>query len=161
VPTEPADSPLGPIGLILPTFPQDTEPTRPQTPATADDPGSDLAAVCRQAEQLGASALWACDHVFWHGSCLECMVALTVAATATERAMLGTCVVQLPLRQACVVAKQAATLQTLTGGRMILGVGVGSHPGEYAEAGVDYHSRGRRSMPASPSSGARGPQVKE
>jgi alkanesulfonate monooxygenase SsuD/methylene tetrahydromethanopterin reductase-like flavin-dependent oxidoreductase (luciferase family) len=71
------------------------------------------------------------------------MVALAVAATATERATVGTCVMQLPLRQASVVAKQAATLQTLSGGRVILGVGVGSHPGEYEEAGVDYHSRGR------------------
>jgi alkanesulfonate monooxygenase SsuD/methylene tetrahydromethanopterin reductase-like flavin-dependent oxidoreductase (luciferase family) len=41
------------------------------------------------------------------------------------------------------VAKQAATLQTLTQGRLILGVGVGSHPGEYEQAGVDYHARGR------------------
>jgi alkanesulfonate monooxygenase SsuD/methylene tetrahydromethanopterin reductase-like flavin-dependent oxidoreductase (luciferase family) len=139
---EPADTPLGPIGLILPTFPQNTDSPWPQAPAPGG-PASDLATVCRQAEQLGASALWACDHVFWHGSCLECLVALTVADTATERAMLGTCVVQLPLRQACVVAKQAATLQILSAGRMILGVGVGSHPGEYAEAGVDYHRRGR------------------
>jgi alkanesulfonate monooxygenase SsuD/methylene tetrahydromethanopterin reductase-like flavin-dependent oxidoreductase (luciferase family) len=42
-----------------------------------------------------------------------------------------------------VVAKQAATIQTLSGGRFILGVGVGSHPGEYERAGVDYHRRGR------------------
>jgi alkanesulfonate monooxygenase SsuD/methylene tetrahydromethanopterin reductase-like flavin-dependent oxidoreductase (luciferase family) len=41
-----------------------------------------------------------------------------------------------------VVAKQAATLQTLSGGRVVLGVGVGSHPGEYAEADIDYHRRG-------------------
>jgi alkanesulfonate monooxygenase SsuD/methylene tetrahydromethanopterin reductase-like flavin-dependent oxidoreductase (luciferase family) len=41
------------------------------------------------------------------------------------------------------VAKQAATLQTLSGGRFILGVGVGSHVGEYEQAGVDYHRRGR------------------
>jgi alkanesulfonate monooxygenase SsuD/methylene tetrahydromethanopterin reductase-like flavin-dependent oxidoreductase (luciferase family) len=70
------------------------------------------------------------------------MIALTVAATATERATVGTCVVQLPLRQASVVAKQAATLHTMSGGRVVLGVGVGSHLGEYAEAGVDYHRRG-------------------
>ncbi|MBF6558308.1 MAG: LLM class flavin-dependent oxidoreductase, partial [Acidimicrobiales bacterium] len=104
---------------------------------------SDLAATCRRAEQLGADALWACDHLFWHGPSLECMVVLTVAATATERATVGTCVIQLPLRQAAAVAKQAASLQTLSGGRLVLGVGVGSHAGEYEESGVDYHRRGR------------------
>jgi alkanesulfonate monooxygenase SsuD/methylene tetrahydromethanopterin reductase-like flavin-dependent oxidoreductase (luciferase family) len=72
------------------------------------------------------------------------MVVLSIAATATERAVLGTCVIQLPLRHAPEVAKQAASLQTLTRGRMVLGVGVGSHAGEYDQAGVDYHTRGRQ-----------------
>jgi len=52
----------------------------------------DLAAVARDAEQAGADALWACDHLFWHGPSLECLVALTVAATATERAFLALCI---------------------------------------------------------------------
>ncbi|HEV3366444.1 MAG TPA: LLM class flavin-dependent oxidoreductase [Acidimicrobiales bacterium] len=140
---EPPDTGLGPIGLILPTFLQGAAPPWPEHPGPVAGPDCDLAGVSGRAEELGASALWACDHVFWHGPCLECMVALTVAATATRRAAVGTCVVQLPLRQASVVAKQAATLHTLSGGRMILGVGVGSHPGEYEQAGVDYHRRGR------------------
>jgi alkanesulfonate monooxygenase len=135
----PAATPLGPIGLILPTFIQETESPWP----AGSDPAGGLADVCRAAEGLGADALWACDHLFWHGPALECMLALTVAATATARATLGTCVVQLPLRQAAAVAKQAATLQTLSEGRLILGAGVGSHPGEYDQVGVDYHARGR------------------
>jgi alkanesulfonate monooxygenase SsuD/methylene tetrahydromethanopterin reductase-like flavin-dependent oxidoreductase (luciferase family) len=72
------------------------------------------------------------------------MTALTIAATATHRAVLGTCVVQLPLRRSSAVAKQAASLQLLSGGRLILGVGVGSHAGEYAEAGIEYSNRGRQ-----------------
>ncbi len=143
-------TPFGPIGLILPTFVQDTvppwaavhDPTGP-TLASDVDPVADLAAVCTGAEELGADALWACDHLFWHGPSLECVVALTVAATATTRASLGTCVVQLPLRRAAEVAKQAATIQALSKGRFILGVGVGSHAGEYEQTGVDYASRGR------------------
>jgi alkanesulfonate monooxygenase SsuD/methylene tetrahydromethanopterin reductase-like flavin-dependent oxidoreductase (luciferase family) len=145
---------LGPIGLILPTFVQDTippwvEPFERATGPTSDlsdppTPIAELTSVCSRAEQAGADALWACDHLFWHGPSLESMVALSIAATATETATLGTCVMQLPLRLAPAVAKQAATLQTLAQGRFILGVGVGSHAGEYEQSGIDYHSRGRQ-----------------
>jgi alkanesulfonate monooxygenase SsuD/methylene tetrahydromethanopterin reductase-like flavin-dependent oxidoreductase (luciferase family) len=142
-------TPLGPIGLVLPTFVQDTVPPWAAAdgpsgdPSPAADPLAELAGVCSRAEQLGADALWACDHLFWHGPALECVVALTVAATATTRATLGTCVMQLPLRRGADVAKQAATIQSLSQGRFVLGVGVGSHAGEYEQAGVDYSSRGR------------------
>ncbi len=125
----------GGIGFILPTFTQDGP--------LSSDPAADLASVASDAESLGADALWACDHLFWHGPCLEVMTALTVAATATEQASIGTCVLQLPLRGTADVAKQAATLQLLSRGRFVLGVGVGSHEGEYAEVGVDFHARGR------------------
>ena len=143
VPMEPPAPPLGPIGLVLPTFVQDTVPPWAVAPGTNDDPAADLAAICAHAEELGADGLWACDHLFWHGPSLECMVALTVAATATRRVHLGTCVIQLPLRQAPAVAKQAASMQSISQGRLILGVGVGSHAGEYEQAGIDYHTRGR------------------
>ncbi len=147
MPLERSDTDPGPIGLILPTFTQDTVPPwadrSAPCPPSAGQPAADLAAVCRAAEQAGATALWACDHLFWHGPSLECLVALTVAATATERVTLGSCVIQLPLRSASAVAKQAASVQTLSGGRLVLGVGVGSHAGEYVQAGVDYHRRGR------------------
>ncbi len=139
-------TPPGAIGLILPTFTQDTLPAWAHPLPSAEpvaDPVADLRETCRSAEALGADALWACDHLFWHGPCLESMMALAVAATATTRATLGTCVVQLPLRQAPEVAKQAATLQALTRGRFVLGVGVGSHEGEYRQSGVDFHTRGR------------------
>jgi alkanesulfonate monooxygenase SsuD/methylene tetrahydromethanopterin reductase-like flavin-dependent oxidoreductase (luciferase family) len=147
---------LGPVGLILPTLPQTTSPrwlggsaaggTGGTTGADDDRPGAAaaLADLCRTAEELGAGALWATDHLYWHGPALEAMVTLSVAATATRRAMLGTCVVQLPLRRAQAVAKQAASLQFVSDGRMILGVGVGSHAGEYEQAGVSYGDRGRQ-----------------
>ncbi len=154
-------TPLGPVGLILPTFPQTIQPswsgisppsrTTGSTTATGtsgpvqdSDPLLELAETCRSAEALGVGALWATDHLFWHGPALECMTALTVAATATRRVVLGTCVVQLPLRQPPAVAKQAASLQSLTQGRLVLGVGVGSHAGEYEVSGIDYATRGRQ-----------------
>ncbi len=56
---------------------------------------------------------------------------------------LGTCVLQLPLRSSSAVAKQATALQVLSGGRFVLGLGVGSHRSEYERAGVDFTRRGR------------------
>jgi len=51
-------------------------------------------------------------------------------------------VLQLPLRQAAAVAKQATALQLLSGGRFVLGLGVGSHEEEYERVGVDFRRRG-------------------
>jgi alkanesulfonate monooxygenase SsuD/methylene tetrahydromethanopterin reductase-like flavin-dependent oxidoreductase (luciferase family) len=123
---------IGPIGLILPTFPQ----ARPLSAET-------VLSSARRAEAAGVGALWASDHLFWHGPNLECFTALAVAATATHRCALGTAVLQLPLRQPAAVAKAAGSLQMLSRGRFILGVGAGIHEGEFLAAGADYHHRGR------------------
>ena len=100
--------------------------------------------MCREAETAGADALWAIDHLFWPRPLLECLTVLAVAATATSRTALGSCVLQLPLRSPTAVAKQAATLQLLSDGRFVLGVGAGEHAGEFQVAGSDFHDRGRR-----------------
>jgi alkanesulfonate monooxygenase SsuD/methylene tetrahydromethanopterin reductase-like flavin-dependent oxidoreductase (luciferase family) len=100
--------------------------------------------LCQRAEATGADSLWAVDHVFWPHPINECLTTLAIAAAATRRPTLGSCVLQLPLRQPAAVAKQAAALQHLSGGRFVLGVGVGSHEGEYIRAGVDFHTRGRQ-----------------
>jgi alkanesulfonate monooxygenase SsuD/methylene tetrahydromethanopterin reductase-like flavin-dependent oxidoreductase (luciferase family) len=86
--------------------------------------------------------LWSIDHLFWPHPLDEVLIRLAVAACATTRPILGTCVLQLPLRHAPAVAKQATALQVLAEGRFVLGLGVGSHEGEYIQAGVDYHARG-------------------
>ena len=98
--------------------------------------------LCVRAEATGADSLWAVDHLFWPHPINECLTTLAIAAAATRRPTLGACVLQLPLRQPAAVAKQATALQQLSGGRFVLGVGVGSHPVEYARAAVDYHRRG-------------------
>ncbi len=99
--------------------------------------------LCRRAEGTGADSLWAVDHLYWPHPVGEALTTLAVAAVATTRPTLGTCVLQLPLRQAAAVAKQATALQLLSGGRLVLGLGVGSHEEEYERARVDFHRRGR------------------
>jgi alkanesulfonate monooxygenase SsuD/methylene tetrahydromethanopterin reductase-like flavin-dependent oxidoreductase (luciferase family) len=98
--------------------------------------------LCHRAEATGADSLWVVDHLFWPHPIGEALTTLAVAAAVTTRPTLGTCVLQLPLRQPAAVAKQATALQLLSGGRFVLGLGVGIHQGEYERAGVDYHRRG-------------------
>src|SRR5487761_549935 len=140
--------PPGPLGLLIPPCP----PRRGVT-SVGRNHGSTahptfgttgwLTTLCGAAEAAGAAGLWATDHLFWRQPAPEALTTIAVAATATRRAVLGTCVLQLPLRSPAAVAKQAAALQHLTGGRFVLGVGVGSHAIEYELAGADFSTRGR------------------
>jgi alkanesulfonate monooxygenase SsuD/methylene tetrahydromethanopterin reductase-like flavin-dependent oxidoreductase (luciferase family) len=104
---------------------------------------AEVAELCRRAEATGADSLWAVDHLYWPHPIAEAFTTLAVAAVTTTRPTLGTCVLQLPLRPSSVVAKQATALQLLSGGRFILGMGVGIHEPEYVRAGIDYHRRGQ------------------
>jgi probable F420-dependent oxidoreductase len=74
----------------------------------------------------------------------EPMVLFGYLAAFTRRVTLSTGVLVLPQRQTVVVAKQAATLDVLCGGRLRLGVGVGYVPQEHAALNADYHTRGAR-----------------
>jgi probable F420-dependent oxidoreductase len=75
---------------------------------------------------------------------LEALVALSYLAAVTERVTLGTEVLVLPQRQPALVAKQVGTLDTLSGGRVRLGVGVGWQDSEYEALGVPFAERGPR-----------------
>jgi alkanesulfonate monooxygenase SsuD/methylene tetrahydromethanopterin reductase-like flavin-dependent oxidoreductase (luciferase family) len=133
------------LGLIIPTSTQgELTANNGSTQGTtyAADNAASVAELCRRAETAGVDSLWATDHLFWPHPIAEPMTTLAVAAAATVRPALGTCVLQLPLRQPAAVAKQATALQLLSGGRFVLGLGVGSHEPEYARAGVDFHRRG-------------------
>ncbi|HEX8968033.1 MAG TPA: TIGR03619 family F420-dependent LLM class oxidoreductase, partial [Chloroflexota bacterium] len=69
---------------------------------------------------------------------------LAYIASITGRIRLGTSVLVLPMRNPFVVAKQAATLDALSGGRLILGIGVGWSAEEFANVHAEFHDRGAR-----------------
>jgi probable F420-dependent oxidoreductase len=75
---------------------------------------------------------------------LEALMTLAYVAAVTSRVTLGTEVLVLPQRQPALVAKQVSTLDTLSGGRVRLGVGVGWQESEYEALGEDFHDRGAR-----------------
>ena len=74
----------------------------------------------------------------------EPILTLTWAAAATRRVRLGTSVLVLPMHHPVPIAKQLATLQCLSGGRVIFGIGVGWLEAEFAAMGVPFAERGRR-----------------
>jgi probable F420-dependent oxidoreductase len=75
---------------------------------------------------------------------LEALMTLSFVAAVTSRVGLGTEVLVLPQRQPVLVAKQISTLDTLSGGRVRLGIGVGWQESEYDALGVPFRERGRR-----------------
>ncbi len=75
---------------------------------------------------------------------LEALMTLSYIAAVTSRITLGTEVLVLPQRQPALVAKQVSTLDTLSGGRVRLGVGVGWQESEYEALGENFHDRGAR-----------------
>ena len=74
----------------------------------------------------------------------DAIVAMALIASATERATIGTAVLVLPLRNPVVLAKQAASLDALSGGRLSLGVGAGWLREEFEALGVPFEARGKR-----------------
>ena len=75
---------------------------------------------------------------------MEALMVLSYAAAVTDRIGLGTEVLILPQRQPTLVAKQISTLDTLSGGRVRLGVGVGWQMSEYEALNEDFGNRGKR-----------------
>ncbi|MFP6808150.1 MAG: LLM class F420-dependent oxidoreductase [Pseudomonadales bacterium] len=75
---------------------------------------------------------------------MEAFIMLSFAAAITDRIQLGTGVLVLPQRQITLVAKQVSSLDTLSAGRVRLGVGIGWQKSEYEALNEDFHSRGKR-----------------
>ncbi len=120
-----------------------------------------LLAFCRQAEEQQIASLWVSDHVvfptvntssypggrFPHApetAYLEPVAVLAAAAMCTVRARIGASVFILGHRPPLVMAKMLTTIDTLSNGRLICGVGVGWWAEEFAALGIPFHTRGRQ-----------------
>src|SRR5205814_7208282 len=90
----------------------------------APDPGV-FREVAVRAEELGYDSIWAGDHISYRNPILDVVVALSTFAAVTKRITVAAGIVLLPLRHPSVVAKEFASLDYASGGRTILGVGVG------------------------------------
>jgi alkanesulfonate monooxygenase SsuD/methylene tetrahydromethanopterin reductase-like flavin-dependent oxidoreductase (luciferase family) len=113
-------------------------------PATI--PGAEARQVlgwARTAEGRGFTSLAVIDRLVYGN--LEPLVALAAAAGVTERVRLVTSILLAPCRgSAAVLAKQAASVEHLSGGRLVLGLGVGGREDDYQAAGAPFAGRGRR-----------------
>lgn len=104
--------------------------------------GNQLIDWARRAEGAGFSGLGTVDNVIYDS--YEPLIALAAAASVTERLRLITNVIVAPVRSNHVLfAKQAATLDRISNGRLVLGLGVGARPADYERSGLDFHRRGR------------------
>jgi probable F420-dependent oxidoreductase len=104
--------------------------------------------LARAAEDLGFDSVWTSEHLVVtpelfdpFGQIFDSLTTLTYVAAVTQRVRLGTSVLILPLHEPVLLAKQAATLHALSGGRLRLGVGVGWLPEEFALVGADFAGR--------------------
>lgn len=124
------------IGVFLPTMTERGEPV------------PDVAAAARHAEDLGFESVWVVDQLIAGTGVpfVDSTVALGAVAGATSRIRLAYGVMIVPLRPAVWAAKQVASLQHVSGERLLFGVGVGGdrHALSWDAAGVPRRERGRR-----------------
>jgi probable F420-dependent oxidoreductase len=124
-----------------------TEPaTAPWLPSIEE-----LRAFVELVDECGFDSLWCGDHISFAVAILDPLLQLAQAAVVSRRLTLGTGVYLLPLRHPAPVAKQVATLDHLTEGRLIFGIGAGGEfPKEFDLCGVPLNERGARLSEAVP-----------
>jgi probable F420-dependent oxidoreductase len=109
--------------------------------------------IAETAERLGYSTLWSFQRLFVaenqplppaYSSVLDPVPPLAFAAAVTGRIRLGTAIINMPYQAPSVLAKSLATLDVLSAGRLVAGLGLGWSPEEFASVGVPYERRGVR-----------------
>ena len=127
------------FGLRLPSYALGVEPTSL----------ADMGTYLRRAEDLGFESALLIDHLLvappaYRTTWLEPVSLLSALSGVTRTMRLGTLVLVLPFRDPVAFAKEWATLDWMSRGRSILGVGVGWHEGEFAALRIPFRERGRR-----------------
>jgi probable F420-dependent oxidoreductase len=105
---------------------------------------------CKLADELNFDSIWTTDHIAVkkqfsdpYGSLLESLMTLGYAAAITEHVKLGTSIIVLPMRNPILFAKETATLDQFSDGRVILGLGAGWMDDEFATLGSNFRDRGK------------------
>jgi probable F420-dependent oxidoreductase len=126
------------LGVILPNFGEGSSPRG-------------IRRVAEAAEELGFDSVWATEHVLVgpegvdpYGRVYAPLVTLGWIAGFTNRVELGTSIVLAPLHHPIHLAKEAATLQAVSGRKLRLGLGMGWHEDEFRFLGIPFRGRGRR-----------------
>ncbi len=107
----------------------------------------ELRAAARAAESGGLDSIWVYDHLLFRfpdqptSGIHEAWSILAALAADTERVELGTLVMAIPFRNPAVLAKMAATVDEISGGRLILGIGAGWHEPEFDAFGIGFDHR--------------------
>ena len=115
----------------------------PSTPTLR--PPAEQFRLVQRLEAWGFESVWSGDHVSFHNPIFESLTLLATYAGITTRIKLGTGVYLLALRSPAIAAKMTSTLDVLSGGRLIFGVGVGGeNPKEFEVCGVPHKERGAR-----------------
>ncbi len=121
-------------------FHRTTSSSEPWLPDIEDARG-----LIRLVDDLGYDSVWVGDHVAYPIPIMDSLSQLAWASAQSDRLTFGSAIFLLPLRHPTPVAKVLATLDHLTRGRLIFGVGVGGEfPDEYAGCGVSVSERGPR-----------------
>ncbi|MGE0684607.1 MAG: LLM class flavin-dependent oxidoreductase, partial [Candidatus Binatia bacterium] len=105
--------------------------------------------VAERAEAYGYDSVWAGDHIIFHIPRFEIFTTLAAIAARTKRVQFGPAVLLLCLRHPVHVAQSIVSLDHMSGGRFVFGVGVGGeHPKEFMASGVSVNQRGPRTNEA-------------
>jgi probable F420-dependent oxidoreductase len=107
--------------------------------------------VALEAERAGCDSLWTTDHVLMpknsgtpYERIFDSITTLAYFAGATDRVKLGISSLIIAMRNPVIVAKQLATIDNLSAGRLMLAIGVGWNEKEFAHLGSNFHNRGKR-----------------
>src|SRR5919204_4825703 len=119
--------------------------------------------IAKEAEKEGFDSVWVLERLLWplkpqtpylgtpdgslpvqYQNVLDPLETLTYVAANTERISLGTCIIDMLFHNPVVLARQFATLDVLSGGRVIAGLGLGWSKDEYDVSGIPFKHRGAR-----------------